>query len=144
MGNRPMCWRSSQQTALLGSPSSSGFPIDTVQSGSVGAPIRARICAVLLGRPLPGAHLSDPPGSDELEQRGRALGPFLLRQVLFVLDSACLSAFETCHTASSCSGHFGVGDDGCFGSYAWGGSAAQSPQPTARPSRGSSGYITMV
>lgn len=69
-----------------------------------------------------GARLSDSPGAvrvGELEltrQRGRALDPFLMRQMLFcVFDSACLPGLELCHTASSCSGRLGVGDDDCFG-----------------------------
>lgn len=125
MGNRPIRWRFANKTAHWDPRRLVGFAIDTVLSKSVGAAIRARICAILLGRPLLGwgAPVRSP-GAVELESWSsarRALDPFLLRQVLLCvfLGSACLSGLNLCHTDSSCSGRLGVGDDDCSGAVAW-------------------------
>lgn len=123
----PLCWRSQSRGSSLGSPRARrvSHRHRALESGvkSAGVAIRARICAVLLGRPLPGHTCQICPWGSELgswSSCAAGIGPLSLASDAFAFsDSACLSAVELCHTPSSCSGRLGVGDDDCFGAVAW-------------------------
>lgn len=157
MGNRPIRWRFANKTAHWDPRGTRRVCHRHRAVKSVGVAIRARICAILLGRPLLGRTCQIPWGSSvgELERRAAGIGPLSLASGAFVcfLGSACLSGLNLCHTDSSCSGRLGVGDDDCFGAVAWKRSglsrqlteyslqASQTSQP-AWP--GSSGCTTMV
>lgn len=106
VGNRPMCWPS-QASGSQGSPrASSGCPSTPCSPGvelsqPVGVPIRARICAVLLRRPLLGHTPADSPGAVSWgagAARRRHWTPFSCVRCFLSLAAPASRTCQICHT----------------------------------------------